>query len=144
MGVRVKIRVKSNHGEVETPALVNTGFETDEPEILLPASLAENLGLYPPAEGSKLEEYSVVGGITFIVRSPRTIHVKVVVEDRETEPVEAVPVISDKESEVLISDRLTSKLKISIEDPAEGTWRFRDEPLTKKRSSEKPKYWISS
>ncbi|MEM1558129.1 MAG: hypothetical protein QXG12_06010 [Thermoproteota archaeon] len=142
MGVRVKIRVESHHVEVETPALVNTGFETDEPEILLPARLAENLGLYPPAEDSKLEEYSVVGGIAFVIRSSKTVRVKVVVEDRETEPVEAVPVISDRESEVLISDRLASKLKISIEDPAEGTWRFRDEPLTKERSSEEPKYWI--
>ncbi|MBS7618344.1 hypothetical protein KEJ25_07065 [Candidatus Bathyarchaeota archaeon] len=130
--------------KLKPSALVNTGFETDEPEVLLPASLAENLGLYPPTEGSKLEEYSVVGGITFVIRSPRTIRVKVVVEDRETEPVEAVPLISDKESEVLISDRLASELKISIEDPAEGTWRFRDEPLTKKRSSEEPKYWILS
>lgn len=50
--------------------------------------------------------------------------------------------MSDKENEVLISDRLASKLKISIEDPAEGIWRFRDEPLTKKRLSEKPKYWM--
>lgn len=35
MGVRVKIKVEPHHGEVETPALVNTAFETDEPEILL-------------------------------------------------------------------------------------------------------------
>lgn len=71
MGVRIKIRIRSYQSEVETSALVNTGFETDEPEILLPANLAKDLGLYPPIEGSKLEEYSVVGGITFIIRIPR-------------------------------------------------------------------------
>ena len=56
MGVRVRIRIKSSRGEAETPALVNTGFETEEPEILLPVKLAEKLGLYPPNQGSVLEE----------------------------------------------------------------------------------------
>jgi predicted aspartyl protease len=55
MGVRVKIRVKLNREEVEAAALVNTGFETEQPEILLPVKLAERLGLYPPARNSTLE-----------------------------------------------------------------------------------------
>ena len=63
------------------------------------------------------------------------------VEDRGTDLTEAVPLISDKESEALISDKLASRLKISIDDPAEGIWRFRDDPPIKKRTSESPKYW---
>ncbi|RLI41555.1 hypothetical protein DRO59_06635 [Candidatus Bathyarchaeota archaeon] len=70
MGVRVRIRIKSSKEEIETPALVNTGFETEQPEILLPVKLAEKLGLYPPDHGSMLEEYSVVGGTTLIIKSP--------------------------------------------------------------------------
>jgi len=64
-----------------------------------------------------------------------------VVRDRETDLIEAAPIMSDKESEVLISDKLASRLKISIDDSAEGTWRFRDEPSTKKRTSEQPRHW---
>ena len=141
MGVRVRIRIKSSTQEAETPALVNTGFETEEPEILLPVKLAEKLGLYPPNQGSVLEEYSVVGGTTLIIKSSEPAYVQVVVKDRETHLTEAVPLMSDKEDEVLISDKLASRLKISIDDPAEGTWRFRDDPTTKKRTSEQPKHW---
>ena len=42
MGVRVKVRVKS----VDLIALVNTGYETDVPEILVPLDIAEKLGCF--------------------------------------------------------------------------------------------------
>jgi len=47
MGVRVRIRIKSRSSgiEVETSALVNSGYEVSEPEILLPRRLAEYLAL---------------------------------------------------------------------------------------------------
>jgi len=49
MGVRVRLRIKSAGKTVETTALVNTGFETEQPEILLPANLAENWAFtHPP------------------------------------------------------------------------------------------------
>lgn len=73
-----------------------------------------------------------------LLRAP---YVQVVVKDRETDLTEAVPLMLDKEDEVLISDKLASRLKISIDDPAEGTWRFRDDSATKKRTSEQPKRW---
>jgi len=37
MGVRVRIRLTSGNTKAETTALVNTGFEAEQPEILLPA-----------------------------------------------------------------------------------------------------------
>jgi len=141
MGVRVKIKIKTSKKNIETSALVTTGFETEYPEILIPTKLAEELNLYPPAEGSMLEEYNTVGGTTLIIRSSENIHVQIIVKDKETHLAEAIPIISDREEEVLISDKLASNLKISIDDPAEGTWRFRDEPITIKRNSEQPKYW---
>ena len=76
-----------------------------------------------------------------MLRCSKTVKVKVLVEDRETPLIEAVPLISDREEEVLISDKLASELMISIEDAAEGKWRFRDEPLTRIRTSEMPTYW---
>ncbi|MEM3382233.1 MAG: hypothetical protein QXQ11_08775 [Candidatus Bathyarchaeia archaeon] len=76
VAIRVKIKVKFGGKELETSALVNTGFETDQPEILLPARLAEILGLYPPKARSILQEYSVVGGTTAVIKSPEKIDVR--------------------------------------------------------------------
>ena len=141
VAVRVKVRVKFDAKELETSALVNTGFETEQPEILLPARLAEALGIYPPKPGSILQEYSVVGGTTAVIKSSEKIDVQLLIEDRETNLIEATALISDKEDEVLISDSLASELKISIEDAKEGLWRIRDESLAKLRSSSKPQHW---
>ena len=141
MAVRVRVRIRSSERESETSALVNTGFETEQPEILLPAGLAEMLGLYPPKSGSLLEEYSVVGGTTTVIKSSEKIHVQLLIEDRETSPVEVIPLISDREDEALISDSLASLLKIVIEDAKEGLWRLRDETPEEVRSSSKPHYW---
>jgi len=141
MAVRVRLKLTHNDREAETVALVNTGFETDEPEILLPLKLAEKLGLHPPPEGSSLEEYDVIGGTAFILRCPKAIQVQVLVEDRETLPVEAIPLVSDREEEVLISDVLASRLGIAIDDAGRGIWRFADEPLMKRRKSERPMLW---
>ncbi|RSN77494.1 hypothetical protein D6D85_02525 [Candidatus Methanodesulfokora washburnensis] len=63
------------------------------------------------------------------------------VEDRETLPVEAIPLVSDREEEVLISDILASRLGIAIDDAGRGIWRFADEPLMKRRKSERPMLW---
>ncbi|MBS7626805.1 hypothetical protein KEJ51_07215 [Candidatus Bathyarchaeota archaeon] len=141
MAVRVKIRINFDGKELETSALVNTGFETDQPEILLPARLAELLDLYPPKAGSLLQEYSVVGGTTAVIKSPEKINVQLSIEDRKTGSVEATALISDREDEVLISDSLASELRISIEDAKEGLWRLRDESVEKVRSTSKPQYW---
>lgn len=44
MTVRVKIKVVLSNGKsLETTALVNTGFETIEPQLLLPVKAAEKL-----------------------------------------------------------------------------------------------------
>jgi hypothetical protein len=83
----------------------------------------------------------VVGGTTLVIKSSRSIDVKVLVEDRDNSFVRATPIISSEEDEVLISDKLASVLKLSIEDPGGGLWRFNDEPLSIKRLSVPPEYW---
>jgi len=141
VAVRVRVRIRSSEMESETSALVNTGFEAEQPEILLPARLAEMLGLYPPKSGSLLQEYSVVGGTTTIIKSSERIHVQLLTEDREMSSVQAIPLISDREDEALISDSLASMLKISIEDAKEGLWRLMDETPKNPRPSSEPQYW---
>jgi hypothetical protein len=41
---------------LETVALVNTGFETPSPQILLPVKAAERLGLWPNLPADALVE----------------------------------------------------------------------------------------
>jgi hypothetical protein len=50
MAVRVRLKLRSRIlGEiVETVALVNTAFETEPPQLLIPLALARRLSLHPP------------------------------------------------------------------------------------------------
>jgi len=49
MGVRVRIRIEFRDRSLVTIALVNTGFEGDVPEVLVPPHIASGLGrnIYP-------------------------------------------------------------------------------------------------
>lgn len=38
MGVRVRLKLKTTRKSVETPALINSGFELTEPEMVIPRS----------------------------------------------------------------------------------------------------------
>jgi len=140
MGVRVKLRIRSKEREMETSALVNTGFESDLPEVLLPFRAAELLGLWPPPAESRTETYVSASGYMRVVRLQGACRVSVITEDRVSEEVSADAIISEVTDEVLLNDKLTGKLKIVIEDPGEGVWRFRDENIF--RRSERPCTWL--
>ena len=45
---RVKVRLITKDRVVEEVALVNSGFEADSPDIVVPLSTAKELGLWPP------------------------------------------------------------------------------------------------
>ena len=47
--VRIKLKLKSRttSGELRANALVNSGFETLRPQLLVPVRVAEYLGLWP-------------------------------------------------------------------------------------------------
>jgi predicted aspartyl protease len=45
MGVRVRVGYGST--SLDLVALVDTGYETDVPELLVPVNVAESLGLWP-------------------------------------------------------------------------------------------------
>ena len=69
------------------------------------------------------------------------LEVQVITPDREMEPAHAYVLVSEHEREVLLSDYLTSSLRIAIEDPRAGLWRFRDEPPERARPGERPRYY---
>jgi hypothetical protein len=143
MAVRIKLKLKSKtSGRImETSALINTGFETESPQILIPVRLAKELLLYPPPYTSNIIEIGTAGGPSkvFLIRNDADIWV--ITENREKGPKSADILISLIEEEVLINDKLTEELNIIILAPGSGKWKFSDDPVDKIRYSEKPQYW---
>ena len=135
MRIRISIRYKENN--VVTVALVNSGYESEVPEIHIPLALARRLGL--PLERLRAERYHVVGSetTTYILNY---VDVKVITEDRESKWVKARAVSVPGELEVLLGDALIEELGIDIVKPRSGLWRFIDE--RKLRTSEEVEYWI--
>jgi len=138
--VRVKLKIRSllSGSEVVSSALVNSSFEAETPQLLVPRSLAVKLGLWPPPPQAYLVEVGTAGGPVRNYFVPEAAEVYVVTEDRIVGPVKCDVMISNLEYEVLISDMLGSKLKIVILD-LKGKWRFSDEE--KVRTTEPPQYW---
>lgn len=135
MRIRISIRYKENN--VVTVALVNSGYESEVPEIHIPLALARRLGL--PLERLRAERYHVVGSetTTYILNY---VDVKVITEDRESKWVKARAVSVPGELEVLLGDALIEELGIDIVKPRSGLWRFIDE--RKLRTSKEIEYWI--
>ena len=129
MAIRLRIRLVREGKSVDVVALINSGYETREPEVLLPVAIAIQLSIYPRLpEGAIVKEYKLAdGSITKLIKVSRAVQIYVVEEDRVVGPVEASLVIAEKAEEVLISDKLAGKLGIVALDFGEGLWCFRDE-----------------
>lgn len=141
MAARVRGLLKSRRGqEITVHFLLNSGFETDAPEVLVPQMLAGLLGVWPrlPAE-TLVEEYETVGGKTRLFRLEGEVEVSVVGEERTGAAVRCHLVISEHEEEALLSDQAIGALRLVIEDAASGLWRFRDETIL--RPSVPPQLW---
>jgi len=137
MAIRLKLRLERGGRSLDVVALVNSGYEVAEPEILIPSPIAEALGLLPELPpGSVVREYVLADGSTVkLLRIPRAVRVSVVEEDRVVGGVEAHAVVCDKADEVLVSDKLAGRLGIVALDFGEGLWCFRDEIGVKTRRS---------
>jgi len=129
----LRLRLRRDNIVKDIVALVNSGYEAETPQLLIPIHLARELGLWPPPLEAIETVFSTVGGPIRVWIIRRAVKVKVLVEDVETEEVDADIVVSHLADEPLISDKLAGALKIAIEDPAEGLWRFRWEPKEKVR-----------
>ncbi|MEZ0290286.1 MAG: hypothetical protein ABWJ42_04275 [Sulfolobales archaeon] len=122
MAIRLRLRLRRGDKVLDVIALVNSGYETTDPEILISSQIAEELGvlpLLPP--GSLVKEYILAdGSIARLIKIPKAVAVSVVEEDRVVGEIETGVVISDKADEVLISDKLAGRLGIVALDFAEG------------------------
>lgn len=126
MAVRVKVELKALKGSkkdsiVKTKALLNSGYESDEPEIVIPSQIAMELGFLPNLPPDTiLEEYFSVSGKFLARKIPEAVEVTL----KGKKLVNHV-IISEFEKEVLFSDATISGFKIIIEDAKLGKWKFR-------------------
>lgn len=139
MGVRVQLRLVGPKGaEVSTSALLNGGFEVRGPHLLLPARCAERLlGDYRAA--ARKQTMEAAGGEVSFLFVESEISGRVRVEDREGREVSFRALISEHDTEVLVSDAGIDALGIRIESFVPGRWRFAEE--TQVRDSEAPQEW---
>lgn len=137
MAVRVRLLVQCGDRELEAIALVNSGFETETPQLLLPAQAARMLGLWPPIQALE-ETYDTAGGPTRVWIYPKRSFVRLL-GTSASKKVETDIVVSPIEDEALISDKLAGELEIAVEDFGRGIWRLRGEVET--HETEKPQLW---
>ena len=142
MGVRVRVEIRVGGKSVYTSALLNSGFETDSPQIVVPARLLRRHGIAPEDLGhGRLVEYDTAGGPIAMHVYPGACEARVVAGDRASKWVKADIVVSPIEREVLASDALIEELGIVLLSPRRGYWRFADDPHDKVRASAEPEYW---
>lgn len=110
MALRIPIKLRFKDREVEVNALLNTGFETDEPVVALPLMIASKLGL---SLGQKKFYIGPGRSIGEAFLAERVI-ITVRLEDIERS-VEAYSVVEPKEEEVILSDKAISELGIVID-----------------------------
>ena len=134
MGVRVRVEIRAGDRRVITSALLNSGYEAEEPEVLLPPPLAEELHLTPVGS----EDYRAVGA-QVRTRVLGYVELRVIASDRQSGWVRARAVSVEGEQEVLLSDKLIDALEVEPVRPGRGLWRFSGEEGL--RASVEPELW---
>jgi len=114
--VRVKTRILCRDRLVETIPLLNSGCESETPQILIPLELAKMVGLWPLLENAEETEFETAGGPLKVWIIPRACKVAISAEDAQSPEVEGDVVISPIADEVLISDKMISELAVVLED----------------------------
>jgi len=134
--VRLKLKITVNSKSVIKVSLLNSGYEANSPQLLIPVSVAKELNLWPPEDAIEVE-FDTAGGILKAWLYPRKGKVKILTDEEESKEVIVDLVISPLADEPLISDMLAEELEIAVESFGRGLWRFRWEPKEKLRKSEK-------
>jgi hypothetical protein len=139
--IRLRIRSRTTGRELRAVALVNSGFETVKPQLLVPIKVTELLGLWPQIPRDyTVKDYMTAGGPARMHVLADEVEVSVDVE-RSANPVISDLVISPFEEEILVSDKLAGKLGIVVYDFAEGIWRLQTDPEAVRRRSEERETW---
>jgi len=137
LAVRLKLRLKRGSLVKEALALVNSGYEAETPQLLIPVKLARELRIWPPPSDATETVFGTAGGPLRVWIVPQAAEASVVADDAEPRWVLVDLVVSHMADEPLISDKLADELGIAVESFGRGLWRFTWEPKEKLRKSEK-------
>ena len=137
--MKIEVKCRKTGATVTTAALVNSGYEVEEPEILLPRRLAEFIGLDLKPPRARTVVYETAVGLYHLVFVPKAVDIHLVEASRRAEAVNVS--VSDSEREVLISDMLAGVLGIQLLDIGRGYWRVKEDPPDLVRMSVEPEYW---
>jgi len=129
---RVKVTIKRGGKTLEALALVNSGFETDTPDIAIPVNVAKELGLWPPASAVSTILDTGGGEVTNPYYTDAA-SLELVLSDRESRSVRVNIIVNPHIDEVVISDYVASELGIVLLDIKQGLWRLSDDPPNKVR-----------
>jgi len=136
LGVRVRVLLRRGDKEIITSALLNTGFESEELDLVLPSQLADELGLR--SELGEFVRLDTAGGPLECAFVEQALELKLLLEDREGPELTCNAIVSPYEREVLLSDAVIEALGIQIISAKSGKWRLKDDPPGLERSSVSP------
>lgn len=142
MAVRVLLhlesQVSSQEMQLDTVAVLNGGFESAEPCLLLPARAAARILTAGPSQAHQISA-EVAGGETSFLLVDERVDGSVRTVDRQGPAVSFQVLISDRDREVLVSDSGIDALGIEVVRFGQGLWRFAGEGQS--RASAAPRYW---
>ncbi|MBW8050487.1 MAG: hypothetical protein FVQ77_09140 [Cytophagales bacterium] len=134
MAVRLPIEITFCSKTVKVTAIANTGYETNEPEILMPLSLAANQLGIKESQGKEIT-YQTAGRQDVEFYRFENAGICVNTDNSKSPVVTATLNTSENEVEVILNDMLVGMLGIVLVKVAEGKWRFLDDPPEKLRDS---------
>jgi len=141
MGIRVKVKIMVDKKAIETSALVNSGFESDRPDVCVPLALARALDLWPPPSEVESEEAVTAGGeITLYLLNVRA-RIQLIAGEEVKSNIPCTLVVNPHVDEVLLSDYVIDELGIVAVSFRKGLWRHISDSPSTVRESEEPEYW---
>lgn len=135
MACRVRVRLKVGGRVFEGRALLNSGFETDSPDVVVPVHVANELGLWPPETGT-IAMLETGGGEVSLPCYTSCGTLELVLPDRKPKVVNVNVIVNPYIDEVAISDYVASELELMLLDFKKGLWRLADDPPQTLRKSE--------
>jgi hypothetical protein len=133
MAVRVRVKIELAGKTIECVAIANSGYEAEEPEIVLPLSLVRNV---VEKRTMRAVKYTVAGGREERFWFAGNAKVKVVCQDRMSAEIPANLIVAKGESQASLNDSFLGTAGIVIQDARRGTWRFQDDASGIDRASE--------
>jgi len=140
MACRVRVRLSRGAESLETSALVNSGFESDEPDVVVPVEVARLLGLWPPPSDVELAELGTGGGDLAAPYYRMAARLELLAEG-VLRSLRVSIIVNPYVDEVVLSDMVVGELGIVLLDVKEGLWRLRRDPEGVERRSVEKEVW---